>query len=76
MFAKAKTIRLEITESLADLATTDQSILAKAFRGELVEQASADEPASALLETHSGGTQRLTVWCRIPSQSLELGTRP
>lgn len=32
------------------LATLDQSILAKAFRGELVPQDPNDEPASVLLE--------------------------
>ncbi len=36
--------------SAARLATLDQSILAKAFRGELVPQDPNDEPASVLLE--------------------------
>lgn len=39
-----------------DLAHLDQSILAKAFRGELVPQDPADEPAAVLLtRTRSGG---------------------
>ncbi len=37
----------EVSENLANL---DQSILAKAFRGELVPQALNDEPASVLLD--------------------------
>ena len=35
-----------------DLDQLDQSLLAKAFRGELVPQDPIDEPASALLERH------------------------
>ena len=34
----------------SDLATLNQSILAKAFRGELVDQDPNDEPATALLD--------------------------
>lgn len=44
----------QLTETLGDLASSlthlDQSILAKAFRGELVPQDPNDEPASVLLE--------------------------
>ena len=36
--------------SESNLTQLDQSILAKAFRGELVRQDPNDEPASALLE--------------------------
>jgi len=39
-----------IAESESDLTQLDQSILAKAFRGELVPQDPNDEPASVLLE--------------------------
>lgn len=39
-----------VAESQAQLATLNQSILAKAFRGELVPQDPTDEPASILLE--------------------------
>lgn len=39
-----------IGESQASLFQLDQSILAKAFRGELVPQDTSDEPASELLE--------------------------
>jgi type I restriction enzyme S subunit len=35
---------------LKNFSTLDQSILSKAFRGELVEQDPNDEPASVLLE--------------------------
>jgi len=37
-------------ETTQGFASLDQSILAKAFRGELVEQDPTDEPASVLLE--------------------------
>ena len=37
-------------ESTADLTTLTQSLLAKAFRGELVPQDSSDEPAAVLLD--------------------------
>ncbi|MFO7561811.1 MAG: restriction endonuclease subunit S [Enhygromyxa sp.] len=40
----------QISALSAEIATLDQSILAKAFRGELVPQDPTDEPASVLLE--------------------------
>jgi type I restriction enzyme S subunit len=40
----------EVRQAVEELDRLDQAILAKAFRGELVEQDPADEPASALLE--------------------------
>ena len=43
-------LALRISEVSSRLATLDQSILAKAFRGELVPQDPNDEPASVLLE--------------------------
>lgn len=42
--------RIHLGTATARLATLDQSILAKAFRGELVPQDPNDEPASVLLE--------------------------
>ena len=41
--------RRQIAESESSLTQLDQSILAKAFRGELVPQDPRDEPASELL---------------------------
>jgi type I restriction enzyme S subunit len=43
-------IRTQVESAQAQLATLNQSILAKAFRGELVPQDPTDEPASILLE--------------------------
>jgi len=43
-------LRREASESVQVLDTLDSSILAKAFRGELVPQDPTDEPASVLLE--------------------------
>jgi len=43
-------VSVPIDAAAARLATLDQSILAKAFRGELVPQDPNDEPASVLLE--------------------------
>ncbi len=40
----------ELADEFKNLTTLDQSILAKAFRGELVPQDPNDEPASVLLE--------------------------
>lgn len=40
----------KVSTQLTRLATLDQSLLAKAFRGELVPQDPSDEPASELLE--------------------------
>ncbi|WP_372398501.1 hypothetical protein ABMY26_17675 [Azospirillum sp. HJ39] len=42
--------RVQFDTATSRLATLDQSILAKAFRGELVPQDPNDEPASVLLE--------------------------
>jgi len=39
-----------VEDELSVIPTLNQSILAKAFRGELVDQDSNDEPASALLD--------------------------
>jgi len=49
-FARAKTINDALSSAAADLGKLDQSILAKAFRGELVPQDPNDEPAFVLLE--------------------------
>ena len=48
--ADARRIELAMQEASARLPIFDQSILAKAFRGELVPQDPNDEPASVLLD--------------------------
>lgn len=48
-FSKIDQIETSIDMLVSDLDALDQSILAKAFRGELVPQDPADEPAAALL---------------------------
>lgn len=50
LFKIADTIEQQYQKAETDLETLNQSILAKAFRGELVPQDSNDEPASVLLE--------------------------
>ena len=50
LFKLADNIEQQYQQAEADLETLNQSILAKAFRGELVPQDPNDEPASILLE--------------------------
>lgn len=49
-FARLRYLTELVAEKAGQLSTLDQSILAKAFRGELVPQDPNDEPASVLLE--------------------------
>ena len=50
LFAKADTIEQQYQSLKQKIDTLPQAILAKAFKGELVEQNPLDEPASVLLE--------------------------
>lgn len=50
LFKLADNIEQQYQQAEVDLETLNQSILAKAFRGELVPQNPNDEPASVLLE--------------------------
>ncbi len=50
LFKIADTIEQQYQKAQTDLETLNQSILAKAFRGELVPQNPKDEPVSVLLE--------------------------
>ena len=50
MTAKVGAMQNRLSEALHEYAALDQSILAKAFRGELVPQDPNDEPASVLLD--------------------------
>ncbi len=49
-FRAISCVEIQVSDALRDLSIQDQSILAKAFRGELVPQDRNDEPASLLLE--------------------------
>lgn len=49
-FARIEAVRAHVDAELARLDDLDRSILTRAFRGELVPQDPADEPASVLLE--------------------------
>ncbi|MBU2115947.1 MAG: restriction endonuclease subunit S [Gammaproteobacteria bacterium] len=49
LFAMAEAVEKNYGDSLVRVKKLTQSILSKAFRGELVEQVSSDEPAEALL---------------------------
>jgi type I restriction enzyme S subunit len=58
LFKLADSIEQQYQQAEADLKTLNQSILAKAFRGELVPQDPNDEPASVLLERIKAERQR------------------
>ncbi|MCT7952947.1 restriction endonuclease subunit S [Ancylothrix sp. C2] len=58
LFGTADKIEQQYQEAQAYLDQLNQSILAKAFRGELVPQDPNDEPASVLLERIRAGRQK------------------
>jgi len=67
----ANRTRESVEAAINDLDNLDQSILAKAFRGELVPQDLADEPAAALLtRIRSGGT---AAQLAAPTRSIKRG---
>jgi type I restriction enzyme S subunit len=57
LFALAAQIEARYAKAKAHVEKLTQSILAKAFRGELVPQDPNDEPASVLLERIKKGKQ-------------------
>ena len=59
LFAFADKIEARYNKAKAMLDKVPQSILAKAFRGELVSQNPDDEPASALLERIKSEKEKL-----------------
>jgi type I restriction enzyme S subunit len=61
LFALADKIETRYTKAKAQVDKLTQSILAKAFRGELVPQDPNDEPASVLLERIKTATNKLAV---------------
>jgi len=58
-FGLADSLQNELENGLSQYETLDQSILAKAFRGELVPQDPNDEPANLLLERIRAERERL-----------------
>ncbi len=78
LFSLADKIEARYTKAKAQLDKLPQSLLAKAFRGELVPQYSTDEPASVLLErikkekaTPAGKTKKLKRY-EIEEEKLSL----
>ncbi|MBA4191193.1 MAG: hypothetical protein C0467_24700 [Planctomycetaceae bacterium] len=75
--AKIESQSKQVRGLLADLAMLEQSILATAFRGELVEQDPADEPVTVLLErirASRNGTMKHAEQIAQPTSKL-LATR-
>ncbi|AYF17690.1 TPA: restriction endonuclease subunit S [Vibrio parahaemolyticus] len=66
LFKKANKVEKQYLEAKARLERLTQSILAKAFRGELVQQDPSDEPAEKLLER---------IWAEKEQRELKKTTR-
>jgi type I restriction enzyme S subunit len=65
----ADELQAQVDVAVSKLDTLDQSILAKAFRGELVPQDPHDEPASVLLERIRAQPRRQA---KAPKQTSKL----
>ena len=68
-FKAADTIEQQYQETKANLDLLNQSILAKAFRGELVPQNPNDEPASILLERIRAEREKLQQQTKVAKKS-------
>lgn len=66
LFTLADTIEASVTKAGAKAEKIKQSLLSKAFRGELVEQDPNDPPASALLEQIKLEKEKMKVGARAP----------
>jgi len=69
LFAQGDTIEKAVKIAQAHCQKLAQSILAKAFRGELVEQDPDDEPASMLLEKIKSEKGRMSIQNRVGSNA-------
>jgi len=75
LFAFADKIEARYTKAKAMLDKLPQSILAKAFRGELVAQDPNDEPASVLLERIKAEKEKLAAEKKLIRQAQGKGKK-
>ncbi len=75
-FKAADTIEQQYQETKTNLDLLNQSILAKAFRGELVPQNPNDEPASILLERIRAEREKLQQQTKAAKKSKGKTTKP
>lgn len=69
LFARADSIEKAVQSTQLCCKRLTQSILVKAFRGELVEQYPDDEPASILLEKIKAKKRRMIIQSRVGSDA-------